>query len=180
MNQEFVTQVDFAARVGCSKQYVNKLVKQNRLPVDHKKRIELHSGLEVYWSDKDPSKIINKAPPPVEQTAAPVSVPAVESGYQKARTEREEYQAKQAKLDFEERVGELVSRKFVLGGLIDSGRKIRKQLDALPEWADELFSIAAGGGSAEDIRKALKTKVRDLEQNIADVLGNTPVAGSGE
>lgn len=89
--------------------------------------------------------------------------------YSSARAERENYQAKIAKLEYERQLGKWLPRSEVEDAMVASARKIRQGLDAIVLWADELDAAARNGG-VDGVRAILKTKLRALESAIAENL----------
>lgn len=87
-----------------------------------------------------------------------------------ARTAREAYQAKLAKLEYERQMDAFRPKAEVVEGMVAAGRRIRQGLDAIPTWADEITGLMAAGGDAVAVRNWLRSKVRGLEQMIADHL----------
>jgi len=181
-----VTQAEAARHVNVSKQRVNKLVKDGRIAANAGGQVELEAVLRHFKRDLDPSwpskleTTRRPAAPPVASgpgegvtpdladDAIPLD-PATASA-RKARARREEIQAATAEFDLQVRRGMFLPRRDVEEAMVTTGRLQHQLLDAVSGWADELYALAAGGGSAQDLRRLLKEKTRLLKQAMADAL----------
>jgi hypothetical protein len=92
--------------------------------------------------------------------------------YTDARTEREQYAAKLARLDYEQKMGNLLPKQEILDAMVASGRRIRQGLDGMIGWAEELDAAARNSG-VDGVRTILKQKSRDLQTTIAESLSIT-------
>ena len=172
-----MTQVEYAKRIGKTNQYVNKLVRLGRIPVGEDGKIDPEAADEAMRRAADPSRRLGTPaaaePQDDDQSDAPMRAPRADSGgvsFTHARTAREAYQAKLAKLEYERQMDALRPKAEVVEGMVAAGRRIRQGLDAIPTWADEITGLIVSGGDAVAVRNWLRSKVRGLEQMIADHL----------
>ncbi|CUW39684.1 putative Terminase small subunit [Magnetospirillum sp. XM-1] len=170
-----MSQVEYAAHIGKTKQYVNKLVRLGKIPVQPDGKIDAAEADFALKRAADPARSIGRADDgDGDDDPSDAAQPASSGGgdglsFTKARTAREAYQAKMAKLEYERQIGLWLPKQEVLDAMVASGRKIRQGLDAVPSWADDLAALMPGVDQNE-IRKLLRAKVRVLEQMIADSL----------
>jgi pyruvate/2-oxoglutarate dehydrogenase complex dihydrolipoamide acyltransferase (E2) component len=87
------------------------------------------------------------------------------SQYTRARAVREHYQARLAKIDYEERVGKLVSKDEVQVSAFNKFRQFRNQLLNLP---DRVASMLAAENDAAKVHEILSTEVRQVLNEFAD------------
>lgn len=170
------TQKDYADHIGKSKQYVNKLVRQGRIPVRSDGKVDFAEADHALRRTADPARAMAEDEPdndaPASEASEPTPQPAPAGGvsYSNARTAREAYAAKLAKLEYEQRIGQVVSRREVEDAMVAAGRAIRSGLDAIPGLADEVVAVCSQGGGSLEVRQLLRGRVRELEQVIADSL----------
>ena len=168
------TQADYARHAGISKQAVNKMVRLGKIPRRPDGKIDFAEADHARNVNADPAR--NMADPPSltndESGLMPLEQAASSGGlsFSRARTAREAYQAKMAQLEYERLSGQVLQKRDVEDGLVTAGRAIRLKMDAIPGMADEVVSLIARGGGAVEVRRLLRTKVRDLEQTIVDTL----------
>jgi len=171
------SQAAYARHAGISKQAVNKMVKQGKIPLTPDGQVDFAEADHARQQNGDPARRMAEAPaaasPPEydEDDLAPERA-APETGglsFSKARTAREAYQAKMAQLDYERQLGQWLPKREIEDAMVASGRKIRQGLDGVIGWADELDAAARNGGS-EAVRALLKEKVRGLESMVVESL----------
>jgi hypothetical protein len=172
----WVAQAEAARTVNVSKQRVNELVRQNRLSVDDRKRVNLEEvqrhfkrDLDPSWPSKQEAAGAANTSPVAPDAEGPVLDQDTASA-RRARARREEIQAQTAEYELKIKQGLYLPKHDIEEAMVTSGRRIRQQLDAIPGWADEIFALCAQGGSAADVRRMLKEKARQLEQATADSL----------
>lgn len=103
MAETFVSQREFARRVGRSHVWVNRLVKEGRLPSDEKRKIPLEAGLKIFESafqTTDPAVAIHNEK---QRKAAPKKVPAKKTAPKKASAKKTAPKKAPAKKATEER-----------------------------------------------------------------------------
>ena len=173
-----VSQAAFARLQGCSRQNINKLVKEGKIPLTENRLINVEAAQAAIAENREPLRpgvmqdLSGESPGPEEgaevQAQAPSSqvVPTIAS----AKADREAWEAKLKQLDYEQRVGELLPRAPLVEALVEAGRMIRQHLDQLPAMADEIAAAAQEGGT-DAVRAVLRGKAREIETVIADGLG---------
>jgi hypothetical protein len=111
------------------------------------------------------------APPaPTPQPSAPPASaePGGSSGptYAQSRAIREAYQARLAKLDYEEKAGKLLPADAVRVAMFNAGRKARDMLMALP---DRIAPLVVGNPDQHEVHRLLTDEVRRVCAEIANV-----------
>lgn len=176
---------NFARKVGVSRVTVTNAVKKGRLKAytddDRAKPYLLEEEAEVDWfQNASPEKMeaAKKAmaryeeentvdpenkPEPVNSGAA-TGVPTLTE----SRARKEKYLAESARLNFEERIGELVKVSEVKDSAFKVARTIRNNLMALPdrlaaELAAETNQFRVHKTLADEIRRAIGDAIKDLE-----------------
>ncbi len=88
--------------------------------------------------------------------------------YTKARAVREHYQARLAKLEYEEKVGSLVSKDEVKIAAFNKGRILR---DGMLNLADRIAPMVAAENDAARCHEIISTEVRKVLEEFADANG---------
>lgn len=129
-----MTQTEYAAHIGKTKQYVNKLVRQGRIAlVDGK--VDRDVADAALRGSADPARRLNEPAErgdDMEDDDAPM--PRGDGGgmtYQKARTAREAYQAQLAKIELDKQRGRLVDKADVERQAFETGRLTRDRILAM-------------------------------------------------
>ncbi len=100
-------------------------------------------------------------PPPAPGELAPFV------GLTQARAVREGYRARLDRLEYERRMGRLVLVQDVTRAMEHCAQAIVRDLEQLPQAAEDLAAAFAGGG-VQGGRAALRRIVRDLRRTVAD------------
>ena len=143
------SQAAYARHAGISKQAVNKMVKQGKIPLTQSGKVDFAEADYARQQNGDPSRRMPKSPSASVPDMA-LADPAPETGgisYSKARTAREAYQAKMAQLEYERQMGKWLPRQEIEDAMVAAGRKIRQGMDGVIRWADEMDAAARNGGS---------------------------------
>lgn len=118
----FMGRSEFAAHIGCAKSYITKLSTQGRLVMgqgDNAERIDVVATKALL----------------TQTTGAPVR--AVEAAqttlFVDAKDQKEHYQAQMAKLDFEERVGNLLQVGDVRAVVASAATALCARLETMPD-----------------------------------------------
>ncbi|WP_337996216.1 hypothetical protein [Oleispirillum naphthae] len=162
------SQAEYAKRAGISRQAVSKAVKSGTIPLRPDGKIDFELADEARRRSANPARDPETEFLP-EPTDADTSAPE-DATYRSSRAERERIAAERDAMNLAKLKGELISRQDIADALVATGRKIRNKLDSLPNMADEVVAIVAGGGGARDVRQAITERVKALEQAIADAL----------
>lgn len=173
---ELISQSEYARRKDVSRQYINRLVQQGKIPTDESKRIDPDIADAVLAQLADPARRLNgnaedeNEPVPVDdyddESAGSPSANG-HTSFAKFRSAREAYQAKLAQLDYEERAGKLVKKEEVEREAFDISRQLRDRFLSIPQ---EVSGTLVGMTDEKEIAKFLRSKIRDaLMEAAADV-----------
>ena len=158
MAGERVSQAEFARRNGWSKQYVAKLVKQGRIKLEGGK-IDPVAAKRAIDQLAEPSTALRENPEQ-SRTVVPAATAPTDNrkavDYASARTMREAYKAKMAKLDYEEREGKLVDATQVKEQAFQTGRMVRDGVLAIP---DRMADVLAAETDPAKVRQLLVTEL---------------------
>jgi phage terminase Nu1 subunit (DNA packaging protein) len=166
-----VTQAEFARILGMSKGYVHKLktngqlvMERGRVDVDASRRRIAETqdpnrdDVRARWqSEREQKQAEAAAPaaPPAAATGLDLPADKIGSSYQAARAVKEQYMARQAKLEYERAIGKLIERAEVEAAVEDVIGTLRQKLENLPHrLAPELVAK-----DLDHIRAALKQEV---------------------
>ncbi|USE38040.1 hypothetical protein [Endozoicomonas sp. SCSIO W0465] len=148
-----LTQAEFARQQGFTRGYVTKLINKGIIKLVNKK-VDSAAAIKAIEKNTDPSK---HRPSKAKQISQPAEI--LPAGGQPgavdfvtARTMREAFRAKLAKLDFEERSGQLTDATKVKNDAFKAGRIIRDELLAIP---DRLADVLAAEDDAGEVRKII-------------------------
>jgi hypothetical protein len=159
-----VTKAEFARQNGWSKSYVTKLKDENRLVVTPEGRVLVAESLQLI---QETARAAERASPP-----------AVPPQFRVDRDRKEFYDAENARLDLEKRIGKLLSTPEVLGALADAAVTLRSHLEALP---DRLApQIAALGNSEPRIRALLAEHIETALTELSHRLSKMAELAKGE
>ncbi len=142
--QALMTQKEYADHRGCSKQYVNQLVRKGKISlVDGK--IDPVVADEALAKASDPARNRELQTGPqdnsLKRTAfASDSSPSATARFAKVRTAREHYKALRERLDYERTAGNLVSTREVEDAGFEAGRVIR---EAFQQSAGKIAGVVA-------------------------------------
>ena len=87
------------------------------------------------------------------------------ANFNRARAEREEYNARIARLDYEERLGNLVSRKQIEAEVFNSFRILRDHMLNIP---DRVAAMCAAESDSTAVYEILAGEIRRVFQNFSD------------
>ncbi len=137
-----ISQAEFARQQGFTKGYVTKLIKKGIVKLKNGKVDSVQAG-QAMKANADPVTLI-RSDQPSESDIVPSQPGAVD--FVTARTMREAFKAKMAKLEYEEKSGTLTDASRVKQDAFKAGRIIRDELLAIP---DRMADVLA----AEDIQE---------------------------
>ena len=171
---ELISQSEYARRKDVSRQYINRLVQQGKIPTDESKRIDPDIADTVLAQLADPARRLNgnaddeNEPVPVddydEENAGSPSVNG-HTSFAKFRSAREAYQAKLAQLDYKEREGKLVKKDEVEREAFDISRQLRDRFLSIPQ---EVAGTLVGMTDEKEIAKFVRSKIRDALMEAAN------------
>ena len=170
------TQADFARRLGVSRSHVTGLKHAGRLVLTDNGLVDVDASIARIDATRDPNRddVANRhaaarerlqtTPPAASQPApkdpAPHADPDESISYQAARTVKERYAAKTAKLEYERAIGYLVERAAVEAAVEDIMTTVRQSLEQQPHRLAPLL-----------IGKDLDAIRATLRQETAHILG---------
>jgi len=184
-----VSQAEFARQCGLSRQRINQLVKQGRIPTNEKGRIDPQLGAQWREATESPEphhqarKAQIEAEKAAQAAAQPPGLPAQhlqqsEAGLQgvekigaalKLETYKlQKHKAEKARMEAEKLAGNLLDRQDVERVLADFGATLRAKLEGMP---DRLAgAIAAHRGEATAIHRELESAAEEILTEIADTM----------
>ncbi|MCA1381287.1 hypothetical protein [Bradyrhizobium sp. BRP23] len=186
-----MTQTEYAAHRGVSRQAISKLVKQGKIPasafIDGKidpaaADFALGETRERILSADDDGEDFGGADPTFGSAAGTRQVASDSSVARltQAKTATEIYRARTAELEYDQRVGKLLSTEDVTRSMEKCAAVIVRELEGLPNFADEIAAAIAKDG-LPGARQALKNIARNvrlaLEQNMRVVATQDDEAG---
>jgi phage terminase Nu1 subunit (DNA packaging protein) len=142
-----VSQSEFAKIIGCSRQYVSKLKSQGKIKFDRKGLVLVAASKKLLADSADPANDPATTMPrrdgrkrhsagitaqESKQDAAGDEPISTTGHYQKSRAVKETYDAKLKKIEYEQKIGELVHREGVERASFKIGRVLQNKLSALP------------------------------------------------
>lgn len=166
-----LTQKEYADRKHWSKQYVNQLVRQGRIPLIDGK-IDPIAADAALAASRDPARAV-RAPKMPGPSAGGGSAPSPQpqSAYAKVRTVREHYRTMREKLEYETAAGKVINREEVSTAVASAARHLRDAaLNIVPQMAAELagrFNI-----DEREAHTAVEGLIRKWLQSLADDLNS--------
>jgi len=141
-----MSQAEFARQQGFTKGYVTKLIKKGIIRLSNGK-VDSNQAQQAMKANADPVSLIR-----TDQTTelAPAQPGAVD--FVTARTMREAFRAKMAKLEYEEKSGTLTDAAKVKQDAFKAGRIIRDELLAIP---DRLADVLAAEDDPATVRRII-------------------------
>ncbi|MEW5729879.1 MAG: hypothetical protein AB1918_18765 [Pseudomonadota bacterium] len=165
-----MTQTEYAAHIGKTKQYVNKLVRQGRIAlVDGK--VDRDAADAALRGSADPARRLNE-PAERHEVLDDDDAPMPRGGdggmtFQKARTAREAYQAQLAKIELDKQRARLVDKAEVERQAFETGRLTRDRILALvPQIAGQLASMTDEREIAALLRERLKDVLLETARDV--------------
>ncbi len=178
-----LTQKQFAEQRGWSKQYVNQLVKQGKIPLTNG-LIDPAAADVALTQSRDSSRQGRFRTDAMHHEAEEndSSVPAgAPKSFVRARTVRENYRALREKAEYDLRIGELVNYREVQAAAQDAGVATRDCIMALaPDIATAIATELKVDEAA--VRRIVQPLLKDalikaadlLEQHVADIQRSNP------
>ena len=176
---ELLTQKEYARRRGWSKQYVNQLVRQGRIPI-RDGRIDPVAADAALARDRDPARGRPFSPAQVAQlepAEPPAQDPAarVQGSYVKARILREHFRAMREKMEYEAAIGRLVDVAEVRDVAFEVGRRTRQEVASMAERIARALVAELKVDQTRALtiaREQARLALADLSENLAqDSLG---------
>lgn len=173
------TQSEFAKHIGRTKQYVSKLKSQGKLVLEGGK-VHFEKTLAVLAATADPSHDPSHSIPRKDgRTEKSVGMQAAETTgnktqgvaeqYQSSRAVREAYNARMAKLEYEQMAGELVHRDGVTMASFKIGRILRDKLQSIPARLAPLLTLETEQKEVYAILdKEVQAIIQQMQQALAE------------
>jgi hypothetical protein len=162
-----ISQRAYARQKGFSSPYVNKLVKQGKIPTV-KGQIDPAKADAALERNRDPAHDIQRKTPvpesrnwsePVRREQSPGSV-----SFLQARTAREQIKAKLDKLEYDRRTGKLVESEKVKEVAENAFKNVRDRLLILPR---SLSAVLAGTSKASEAEQILTDAIFNALQGLS-------------
>ncbi len=167
------TQADFARKLGVARSYITALKAAGRLVMTDDGRVDVDASIARIDATKDPNRddVAARHAQARGQIAAATAAGAIAApqaaddadddhdiSYQAARTIKERYAAKTAKLDYERAAGLMIERAAVSAAVEDLLTTLRQSLEQQPHrLAPELL-----GQDLDSIRATLREETANL------------------
>lgn len=181
--RNLMSQKEYAAHRGCSKQYVNQLVKQGRIPlVDG--RIDPAVADAALSRQRDPARESQLRADSMIAIAEP-GIPGGDESerpmppFAKARTVREHFRALRERLEYEHLVGKLVVAQEVEDAAHEAGLMVRQAFEMSAERIGEAIAaqLQVDRAQAAEIAAAeIRATLKKLHQRLS---GNRWQIGKG-
>jgi len=186
-----VNQAEFAALMGWSGAYVTKLKQAGRLVIVDG-RVDVEASKVRIADTRDPNRDdvvsrnaasrtageqpVQAAPPSKLSGDADIDEEGIVD-FQTARALKENYLARQAKIDYEERTGKLVDAERLAQAQFELARQVRDSMLAIPPRLQDILAsvsdpLEVGRLLTAEIRQALESAAKqagDLDDNLVAV-----------
>ena len=157
-SSELISQSEFARRLGVTRQYVNKLIRLGKIEKIGTK-VDFVKASAALKNMADPVRKKSSAPPPDPEPESEPSDNSRAPTFGEAKTMREIYNAKLARLRYEEESGSLIARDEVEDRARDIAIILKEGLLSLPTKMMEKLAVTS---DPREINSILDAEVRDL------------------
>jgi len=160
-----ISQAEFSRILGVERSYVTQLKKAGRLVIDDEGKVMVDESIKLIEKTKDASRTADLG----------TNKPAKESdedhikNYQKARAEREKYNALQAKIKYETETGKLMVASEVIQVVTEADMEIRTKLE---DMAYGLAPILAIENNEDKIKIIINNYVENTLTALSRSLGS--------
>lgn len=156
-----ITQAAFSRQIGVSKPYIHKLVKKGIIRLRNGK-VDTEQALAAMKANADPANLLRGETQTEVIPAGGNAVGGVD--FVTARTMREAFKAKLAKLEYEEKSGKLTDAARVKNDAFKAGRIIRDELLAIP---DRLADVLAEEDDPGTVGKLLQDELEAILNELS-------------
>lgn len=158
-----ITRTQYARLIGVSPAYVSRLIHQGKIPTTPEGLVLPSEADAARIVHRDPSRshLVKSRLADAERAAEAPNTAA----YQKARTEKMQYAAKLAELEFERARGELLDKQETLAAFYALCRQAR---DRLLQIEVRLPPLLAGKRSKEEIGRIIGAEVRAALEDLSE------------
>jgi len=157
----------YAKHRGVSHAAVQKAIRSGRITTNADGLIDSDQA-DAEWSAKTRPRQSRAKPAPVA-TREPTEAPVAGLDYFRARAIRENYLARLAKIEFEEKTAKLISRDEVQVAAFTKARTVRDNLLNIP---DRLAATLAAEADADRVHQILTGEIRKALDELAGANGN--------
>lgn len=149
MNPVSLSQSDFARHIGVARSYVTALKKSGRLVLDDDGKVLVGPSMEIMS----------------RTSGAPERAAVVKADYSDSADKKNYYAAELARLDYEERCGNLMPADDVKSAIADAATTLRTRLESLP---DQLAPQLAAISDEQQVRAMLADAVEMALGEVAE------------
>ena len=158
-----LSQSEFAKRQGWSRQYVAKLVKSGKIKLINGK-VDEQTAFSALKQQAEPSTALRQAQARQEAFPATPTDSRQAVDFVTARTMREAFKAKMAKMEYEEKSGKLTDAARVRDDAFQAARMVRDALLGIP---DRLADVLAAETDPKKIRELLMNELEDILNELS-------------
>jgi hypothetical protein len=156
----------YARHRGVSRQAINNLLRREKIPF---RQVGSRTFIDAAAADRALGDARERVNIPVDEQAPSHPFGAFEpSGLTKAKTATEVYNARIKQLEYEERVSRLLPVEGVTGAMERCAAAIVRDLDQLPNYAEELAHSFNTGGIP-----SVRTKLKEIARMTRTILAET-------
>lgn len=169
-----ITQAAYAESVGKTRQYINKLVREGKLPAyGPRKMIQPDEADRLIppsrFSDSPYRPDFHAGPIAETRSQAQQTEPGYGRHLTQAKAQTESIRASLAELEYRRKIGELLPRDLVTEAMAEAGGRVARSIERLVRDADEITETALHGGTKE-VRSLLRGKVREIRAEVANAI----------
>ncbi|MCW7551803.1 hypothetical protein NX722_10080 [Endozoicomonas gorgoniicola] len=158
-----LSQSEFAKRQGWSRQYVAKLVKSGKIKLVNGK-VDEQAALSALKQQAEPASALRQAPARQEAFPATLTDSRQAVDFVTARTMREAFKARMAKMEYEEKSGKLTDAARVRDDAFQAARMVRDALMGIP---DRQADVLAAETDPKKIRELLMNELEDILNELS-------------
>jgi hypothetical protein len=175
---EWVTQSEFARRLGVSQPRIAFFLREGRLSgatkrLNNRILIDVEKGkkiLETRIDPMNPSKIreaVRNLSEGEKKEAVKTAGVRTTLDYSQARTLNEQYKAAIKKLEYEEKTGKLINAEVVKAAAFDCARRTRDAILNVPDRVSALLAAESREGAVRSLLTAeLRSALEELSQGM--------------
>lgn len=158
----------YARHRGVSLTAVQKAIAAGRITLEPDGTID-PAKADAQWNQRTRATTANAA-------AQAAGEDALSANYHKARTVREAYAAKLAKLEYEERLGKLINADEVQVTVFNLARRMRDRMQQIPRQVSaQIVAAVAANPNPRDVEDILDQAIRDALIEISSEDGGVRV-----
>lgn len=157
---ELISQSELARRLGVSRQYVNKLVRSGTLPLVGKK-LDAEASMATLKQMANPGRPTKATMPSLGTSSQPAQPPTLAE----AKTMKEVYLARMARLKYEEEAGKYMEKAEVERRAQEVAMVVKQNLLAMPS---RLMDQLASETDPREINALLEAELRDILSLMAE------------